>query len=87
MLEAVCEAKVSDDNISVPIKEQILQLQITMDYLLLVDVPDARDKLSKQFASVLLLQISMSKNVIEKFAARGIFQDDSDIFVRLDYIV
>lgn len=87
MLKAVCEPEVSDDNISMPIKKQVLQLQVAMNYLLLVDVPDARNKLCKQFASVLLLKISMSKNMIEKFAAGGIFKDDSDIFVRLDYIV
>lgn len=47
MFKSVCEAKVGDDDIPVPIEEEILKFQITMDDFFLVNVPDGGYELGK----------------------------------------
>ncbi len=87
MLEAVCEAKVGHDHVPVSVEEEILEFEVTMDNLFLMKVPDGRNELCKQFASVAFFEVAVGKDVIEEFAAGGIFEDDPDVFVGFDDIV
>jgi hypothetical protein len=43
MLEAIGESKVSDNDITLTIEKQIFKLEVAVNDLLLVDVPDARN--------------------------------------------
>ena len=45
MFESVCEAKVRDDDIPMAIQEQVLQLEITVNNLLFMDIPNTGDEL------------------------------------------
>ena len=87
MLESVCEAEVGDDNVTIAVQQQVLQLQITVDNLLGMQVGHAGYELRKELGSILLAKVSMSENVIEEFASGCIFNDDADILVRLDDVV
>jgi hypothetical protein len=69
------------------VEEQVLQLEVAVDDLLLMRVPYARDELSEELARVLLLEIAMGEDVVKELAARGVFEDDADILVRLDNVV
>ncbi len=40
-----------------------------MNDLLLMNVPDARDKLRKKFASVFFFQVAMGQDVVEELAS------------------
>ena len=87
MLEPVGEPKVCDDDVPVSIKEEVFELQVPMDDLLLVNVPDAGDELTEQLAGILLLEIPMGQNMVEEFTTRRVLEDDPDILVRLDNVV
>lgn len=87
MLETVCKAKVCDDDIPVAIKEKVLELEITVDDFLLVDVPDTRDELGKELCGVFFLEVAMGKNVVEELASGGILENNADVFVCLYDIV
>ena len=87
MLEAVGEPKVGHDHVPVSVEEEVLEFEVTMDDLFLVKVPNSRNELSKQLASVTFFEVAVGEDVIEKFAAGCIFEDDSDVFVGLDDIV
>lgn len=43
MLEAIGESKVSDNDITLAIEKQIFKLEVAVNDLLLVDVPNARN--------------------------------------------
>lgn len=87
MLEAVGESKVGHDHVPVSVEEQILEFEVTMDNLFLMKVPDSRNELSKQLASVAFFEVAVGEDVVEEFAAGGIFENDPDVFVRFDHIV
>jgi len=87
MLEAVGEPKVGHDHVPVSVEEQILEFEVTMDDLFLMKVPDGRDKLSEQLAGIAFFEVAVGEDVIEEFAAGGIFEDDSDVLVSFDDIV
>jgi len=65
MFEPVGESKVGDDDVSVAVEEEILELQITMNDFLLMDVPDTRDELGEKLGCIFFAQISMRENMIE----------------------
>jgi translation initiation factor IF-2 len=44
VLEAVGEAKVGDDDVAVAVEEQVLELEVSVDDLLLVDVPVSSER-------------------------------------------
>ena len=52
-----------------------------------MDVPNTGDELSEELASIFLLEVPVSKNMIEEFAPGSIFQNDSDILVGLNHVV
>jgi hypothetical protein len=51
VLEAVGKAEVCDDDVAVAVEEEVLELEIAVDDLFLVDVPDAGDELGKSLAA------------------------------------
>ena len=66
-------AKVCDLDVLVAVKKEVLQLEITMNDLLLVNIPDAGDELCKKFAGVLLFEVTMGQNVVEELSSGCIF--------------
>ena len=87
MFEPIGETKVRDDHIPVPIEEEVFKFEVAVDDLFLVNVPDARDELTEEFARVLLLQIAVGEDVVEEFTTRRVLEDDADVLVRLDDVV
>ena len=87
MFESVSETKIGDYHVPMPIKEEVFEFEVAMNDLFLVDVPDARDELTKEFARILLLEVAVGKDVVEEFTAGRVFEDDTDIFVRFDNVV
>ena len=65
MLKAIGKPKVGYDNIAISVEEQVLELEISVDDLLGVDVGDARDELCKEFARVLFFEVSVGKDMVE----------------------
>ena len=84
MLETIGETEISDDNITITVKEKIFKFEITVNEFLLVDVPYTRDELGKEAASVLFFEETIGKNVIKQFIARGVVEDDANVFVCFD---
>jgi len=87
VFEPVGETEVRDYNIPMPIEEEVFEFEITMDNLFLVNVPDARYELAEEFACVLLLQVAVGKDMVEKFTTRRVLEDDTDVLVRFDNVV
>ncbi len=87
MLETIGETEISDDNITVTVKEKIFEFEIAVNDFSLVDVPYTGDELGKEAASVLFFEETMGENVIEQFTARGVVEDDADVFVCFDNVV
>jgi hypothetical protein len=54
---------------------------------LLMDIPDTGYKLGEKLCGISFSQIAVSKDVVEKFTARGILEDDANVLVGFDYIV
>ena len=87
MLETIGETEISDDNITVTVKEKIFEFEIAVNDFSLVDVPYTGDELGKEAASVLFFEETMGENVIKQFTDRGIVEDDADVFVCFDNVV
>ena len=87
MLKAVGESKVGHDHVPVSVEKQVFEFEVTVDNLFLVEVPNGRDELSKQLASVTFFEIAVGENMIEEFTPGGIFKDDPDVLVRFDNII
>ncbi len=87
MFKPVGKAKVGDDDVPVAIEEKVLEFEITVDYFLLVDVPDTRDELRKEFCSVFFFEVAMGQDVIKELATRGVLEDDANVFVCLYDVV
>ena len=87
MLKAVCKAKVSDDDIAIAVEEEIFQLEIAMNNLLLMDIPDCRNKLGEEFAGIAFSEVSMREDVVEKLASRSIIENNANVFIRLDCFI
>ncbi len=58
-----------------------------MDDLLLMDIPDSRDKLAEEFSGVSFAKITMGENMIKEFSSGSILQDNSNVLVRLYNII
>jgi hypothetical protein len=87
MLKAVGKPKVGHNHVPVSVEEQIFEFEVTVDDLFLMEVPDGRNELSKQLAGVAFFEVAVGEDVIEEFAAGGIFEDDPDVLVRFDDII
>ena len=87
VLEAISEAEVGDDDVAVAVQEEIFELEVAVDDFTLMNVPNAGDELGEKTACILFFEEAMGENVIEQFAARGVVEDDADVFVGLDNIV
>ena len=86
-VEGVCKAEIGYDDVAVAVQEQILELQVTVDDLLLVDIPDTRDELAEQFTGVFLAKVSVGQDMVEQLTAGCVFEDDTDVLVGLNDIV
>lgn len=69
VFEPVRETKVGDDDVAVPVEQQVLELEVTVDDALDVEVHDARDELGKELGSVLFLEVPVRQDVIKQFSA------------------
>lgn len=87
VLEAVGKSKICDNNVSMTVKEKVLEFEVTMDDFLLVNVPNARDELGEELCSISLTEMAVGENVIKKFTARSALEDDSDVLIGLDHVV
>ena len=87
MLEPVGEAEICDDNVTISVEEQIFELEITVDNLLLMDIPYSTDQLCKELSRVFFSEISVGEDMIEEFSTRGVVEDDTDVFVGFDCLV
>jgi hypothetical protein len=87
VFEPIRETEVRDYHVPVPIEEEVFEFEVAMNDLFLVDVPDARDELTKKFARILLLEVTVGKDVVEEFTTGRVLEDDTDILVRLDNVV
>jgi len=87
VLEAISEAEVGDNNIAIAVEEEIFELEVAVDDFTLMDVPDAGDELGEKTACILFFEEAMRENVIEQFTARGVVENDANVFVGLDNIV
>ena len=87
VFKPVCEPKVRDYHVPMPVKEEVFEFEVPMDDLFLVNVPDARDELTKEFARILFLQIAVGKDMVEEFATGRVLEDDTDVLVRFDNVV
>ena len=65
MFEPIGETKVRDDHVPLSIEEEVFEFEVAVDDLFLVNVPDARNELTKEFARVLLLQVAVGEDVVE----------------------
>jgi len=70
-----------------PVEEKVFEFEVAMNDLFLVNVPDARDELTKEFARILLLEVSVGKDMIEEFTAGRVLENDTDVLVRFDNVV
>lgn len=80
-IERVGEAKVGDDDVSVPVEQEVLQLEIAVDDALLVQVPNAGNELGKEAAGRVVLEVPVVQDIVKQFSAGGIFEDDAKMFV------
>jgi len=65
VFEPIGETKVRDDHVPLSIEEEVFEFEVAVDDLFLVNVPDARNELTKEFARVLLLQVAVGEDVVE----------------------
>ena len=87
MFEPIGETKVGDYHVPMPVEEEVFEFEVAMNDFFLVNVPDARDELTEEFARILLLQVTVGKDVVEEFATRRVFEDDTDVLVGFDDVV
>ena len=65
MLESIGESEIGNDDVSMFIKQQILELEITMDNVFLVKIVDTRDQLRKELLCILLFQVPACQNMVK----------------------
>lgn len=58
-----------------------------MNDFLLMDIPDTRDELGKEFCSIFLLEVAVGQDVVEKLATRGVLENYANVLVCFDDIV
>ena len=52
-----------------------------------VDIVDTGDELTKEFACILLLEVTMGKDMVEEFTAGHVLENDANVLVRFDDVV
>lgn len=87
MFESIRKTKVGNYHIPVSIEQEVFEFEVAMDDLFLVNIPDAGDELTKEFACILLLEVTMGKDMVKKFAAGRVLENDADVLVGLDDVV
>ena len=87
MFKTVRESKICDYNIAVAVKEEVFEFEIPMDNFLLMNVPDTRDELGKEFCSILLLEVPVGQDVVKELATRGVLENDANVLVSFDDVV
>ncbi len=87
MFKAIGETKVGDDDVTVTVQKKVFEFEVTVNDLALVDVPDAGYELGEKTTSVFFFEIAVGEDMIEKFAARGVVEDNTDVFVCFNDIV
>lgn len=86
-IENVGKPEVGDDDVAVPVQQQILELEVAMHDSLLVQISNARHELREQPTRRRILEVSVRQDVVEELAARRILENDSDVAVGLDAFV
>lgn len=87
MFELIGETEARDDQILVSIKEEAFEFEAAVDDVFLVNIPDAGDELTKEFAGDVFRQIAVGKDVVEEFTTGRVLEDNTDKLVRLDDVV
>lgn len=67
-LEGVGESEIGDDDVPSLVEEEVLELEISVDDVLGVEVVDSRDELSEELGGGVLLEVSMSEDVVEELS-------------------
>jgi hypothetical protein len=87
VFEAIGEPEIGDDDVAVAVEEEVLEFEVAVDDFFLVDVPDTGEELGEEFCGVFFFEVAVGEDVVEEFAAGGVFEDDTDVFVGFDYVV
>jgi hypothetical protein len=87
VFETVGKTKVGDDDVAIAVKQKILELEVAVNDLFLVDVPDTGDELGEKFCGILFFEVSVGKDMVEELASRGVLENDANVLVGLDYVV
>jgi len=69
IVEPVRKPEIGDNDLPVPVEEEVLELQVPMDDLLLVEVGDAGDELGEELAGHVLPEVLVCEDVLEELAA------------------
>lgn len=85
-IESVGKAKVGNNDVAVAVQEQVFQFQISVNDSLLVKIADTRNKLGKQTAGRIVLQVSVVENIVEQLASRCILENDANVSLCLDLV-
>ena len=81
---SVAEAKIDEADVFLVVKQQVLRLEVPVDYAKLVEVLDATDDLLEELAGLHLLQLLLLDDVVEKFATTDELHDEEQLLGRLD---
>ena len=81
MFEPIRGPEIRNDNIPMPIEEDVLRLQVAVDDFFLMDVPHARDELGEELGGVVFAEVAVNDDVLEEIPARGVIEDEPDVFV------
>ena len=87
MFESIRRTKARDYQVPVSIEQEVFEFEVTMDDLLLVDIPDPGDELAEQLACILLLEVTVGNDMLKKVTAGLVPENDANVLVRLDDIV
>ena len=87
MFKVIGGTKIGDDDVAVTVQKQIFEFEVTVNDFAFVDVPDTGYELSEKTTSVFFFEIAVGEDVIKELAARGVVEDDTDVFVRFNNVV
>lgn len=87
LCEGVGEAEVDDFDVLLVIEQQVLRLEVPVDYVEVVHVLDAGDDLLVELAGLFLLQFGVLDDVVEELSTAGVLHDQVELLGRLDDLV
>lgn len=87
MLETIGESEIGNDNIAIAVQKKVFKLEVAVNNFALMDVPYTGNELGEKAASVFFFEEAMGENMIEQFTARGVVEDDADVFIGLNNVV